>query len=217
MLDVSTKELRSKYEEALRAQLQEAGFVRRQGAYWWPLPGGAGDARLLIGISATYGRLTTFVNIAVTSAPFEALVHDVIGEQLHHELQDHTLFLPVKSLNGPPRPKDTRWRVLWPPERTLLEVKDPTDIADTVEIVVSVWRTFVRPYVEAFTSLADLAGEHRFMDRGRVPLALHLLGSEQELSDALDELSLQPEAHGVELRRAYVANLHRVPRLSHPG
>ena len=130
----------------------------------------------------------------------------MIGEELQHELQDHTVFLPVKSLKGPPRPKDVRWRVLWPPERALLEVENPTDIAETVEIIVSVWRTFVRPYVEAFTSLADLAGEHRFMDRGRTPLALHLLGREQE--------SLRPDVHSVELR-AYVANLHRVPRVSH--
>lgn len=214
MSGVSTKELRAKYEEALRTELHGAGFVRRRGEYWWPLPGGAGDARLLIGISSTYGRLTTFVNIAVTSTPFEALVREVIGEQLHHELQDYTLSLPVKSLNGPPRPKDVRWRALWPPERALLEVEDPTDIADTVEIVVSVWHTFVRPYVEAFTSLVDLAEEHRFMDRGRIPLALHLLGCEQDLSDALDELSLQPDVHSVQLRRAYIANLHRVPRLS---
>lgn len=105
-MDVSTKELRSKYEEALRAELEEAGFVRRRGDYVWALPDGVGNAKLFIGISADYGRLTTVVNVTVTSAPFEALVRDVIGDDLHRELQGHTLFLPVKSLNGPPRPKD---------------------------------------------------------------------------------------------------------------
>jgi hypothetical protein len=189
-------ELQRLYQLALDAELGRLGLKRRKGEYFTSLS--PGRASVLVGMPYTWGRVSTFVNLAIRHDDFEERLRGVLGE-LVDDLPDHTMLAPLRSI-APGRWLD-------------LDVGDENDARAAAATIAGMWAEVMLPYVQSVRPLVPLCTAYKYIESKKVPLALRLLGEAEALDAWLDRWDTSPDDDRHELARRYRERLPLVAPL----
>ena len=193
---VKAAEIQTAYRSALDAVLGDLGFERTREAYVLSVP--PGGVELLVGMPFTYGRVSTFVNLAVRHDHYERCLRSVLGD-LSKDLADHTVLVPMRDL--------ARGQGLD------LEVEDTGDVAAAAGTIGAVWVDVLAPFLETVRPLDAICRRYEYMDTEKVPLALRLLGEVDELEAWLDDWDVGPDPRLRTFGHVYRDRLPDVERL----
>jgi len=179
---VSTKELRRAYDAAVRERLESSGYVWRAQQLRWPTP--AGTATFVVAVAATYGRLRTQVHLELVHDGFEELVQQVLGSS--------TDLLPAFTSS---RNLSDLTHAEWLDMR--LEVCEVEDIEPVVDTLGRHAERTAPSYWASIQSLGAICTEPGLpLQRG--PLALHLLGRDDEVEALLAGWETDPAQRWLE-------------------